>query len=205
MRQRERWISKEGGLWDPTLVGERNKTLLIRVWKPFPTKRVLKTLRGNSEGKVQIGQYLLAVGLGCYSFLHNKTNQKRWNVIREFIESLIIKFVYCHLIVIVWYTLLVILGTLAQVHPYVVKTIVSNLNIINLLKTAIIGTKSSRWVLVEERTWPSRANLNKSELEVCNDFLLLLIIKVLGWSSYIPADILRSPEETRWWWSFSLI
>ena len=31
-----------------------------------PSKRVLKTLRGNPEGKVQRGQYLLAVGLDCY-------------------------------------------------------------------------------------------------------------------------------------------
>ena len=32
------------GLWDPTLVGEENKTFFIRVWKPLPCLHVLKTL-----------------------------------------------------------------------------------------------------------------------------------------------------------------
>ncbi|KAG6585297.1 putative pectin methyltransferase QUA2, partial [Cucurbita argyrosperma subsp. sororia] len=32
-------------------------------------------------------------------------------------------------------------------------------------------TKSSRWVLVEERTRPSRAKINKSELEVYDGIL----------------------------------
>ena len=39
----------------------------IRVWKPLPSIRVLKTLRGSSKGKTQRRQYILAVGLSCYS------------------------------------------------------------------------------------------------------------------------------------------
>ena len=34
-----------------TLVGEENETLFIRVWKPVPRRRILKTLRGNPKGK----------------------------------------------------------------------------------------------------------------------------------------------------------
>ena len=38
-----RMLSHErGGLWDLTSVGEENKTLFIRVWKPLPSRRVLK-------------------------------------------------------------------------------------------------------------------------------------------------------------------
>ena len=44
--------------------GERN--ILNKVWKPLPSRRVLKTLRGSTKRKAQRGQYLLAVGLGCY-------------------------------------------------------------------------------------------------------------------------------------------
>ena len=64
--QRGRLVLKGGGLWDPTLVGEENETLFIRVWKPLPSRCVLKTLRESLKGKAQRGQYLLAVGLGCY-------------------------------------------------------------------------------------------------------------------------------------------
>ena len=42
-------------------VGEVNETFFIRVWKPLPSRCVLKTLR-----EAQRGQYLLAVDLGCY-------------------------------------------------------------------------------------------------------------------------------------------
>ena len=49
-----------------TLVGKENETFFIKVWKPLPSKRVLKTLRGSPKGKAQRGQYLLAVSLGYY-------------------------------------------------------------------------------------------------------------------------------------------
>ena len=48
---------------DPILVGAENETFFMKVWKPFSNRRVLKTLRGNLEGKTQRGQYLLAVDL----------------------------------------------------------------------------------------------------------------------------------------------
>ena len=54
--------------WDPTSVGEENETFFIRVWKPLPSRRVLKPwgLRWYVTG--QSGQYLLAVGLSCYKW-----------------------------------------------------------------------------------------------------------------------------------------
>ena len=70
-----RWLERgmklglEGGGWgDLTLDGEGNKAFFIRVWKHLPSRHVLKTLRGSSKRKVQIGQYLLAVDLGYYNF-----------------------------------------------------------------------------------------------------------------------------------------
>ena len=50
----------------PHWLGRRTKHFFIRVWKSFPNRRVLKTLRGSRKGKVQRGQYLSAVGLNCY-------------------------------------------------------------------------------------------------------------------------------------------
>ena len=38
-------------LWDPTSVGEENETFFIRMWKPLPNVRVLKTLREAPKGK----------------------------------------------------------------------------------------------------------------------------------------------------------
>ena len=35
----------------PTSVQEENETFFIRVWKPFPSIYVLKTLRGSPKGK----------------------------------------------------------------------------------------------------------------------------------------------------------
>ena len=54
-----RWAPKGGGLWCPTLVGEKNKPPFIRVWKPSPSRR-----RGSPKREAQRGQYLLAVDLG---------------------------------------------------------------------------------------------------------------------------------------------
>ena len=39
---------------NPTLVGEENETPFIRVWKPLPNRRVLKTSREISKRKTQI-------------------------------------------------------------------------------------------------------------------------------------------------------
>ena len=57
---------KGGGLWDPTLVVKENEAFFIRVWKPFLSRHVSKTLRGSPKRKTQKGQYLLAVDLDCY-------------------------------------------------------------------------------------------------------------------------------------------
>ena len=43
-----------------------NEAFLVRVWKPLPNRRVLKTLRESPKGKAQRDQYVLAVGLGRY-------------------------------------------------------------------------------------------------------------------------------------------
>ena len=59
-----RWTPKRSGLWDPTSVGEKNEAFFIRVWRPLLNRHVFKTLRGCLKGKVQRGQYLLAVGEG---------------------------------------------------------------------------------------------------------------------------------------------
>ena len=50
----------------PYRLGRRTKHHLQRVWKPLPSRRVLKTLRESLKGKVQRGQYLLAAGLSGY-------------------------------------------------------------------------------------------------------------------------------------------
>ena len=47
-------------------VGEENEAFFIRVWKSLPNRRIVKILRGIPKGKAQRGQYVLAVGLGCY-------------------------------------------------------------------------------------------------------------------------------------------
>ena len=62
-----RTLGLEGVDLDPTSIGEENDTLFIRVWKPLPSKRILKTLRESPKGKVQRGQYLLVVSLDHYS------------------------------------------------------------------------------------------------------------------------------------------
>ena len=52
-----------------TLVGEENETPFIRVWKPLRSSRVLKILKESPKGKVQRGQYLLAVGRGLGRYI----------------------------------------------------------------------------------------------------------------------------------------
>ena len=58
---------------DPTSVREENEASFIRVWKPLPSRRVLKTLKGSPKGKAQRGQYLLAVSLGRYKRYQSQT------------------------------------------------------------------------------------------------------------------------------------
>ena len=49
------------------LRGERNILYKGVGTTSLPSRRVLKTLREISKGKTQKEQYLLMVGLGCYS------------------------------------------------------------------------------------------------------------------------------------------
>ena len=52
-------------------ISQSNETFFIRVWKPLPNKRILKTLKGKRKGKAQRGQYLIVVSLGCYKWYHS--------------------------------------------------------------------------------------------------------------------------------------
>ena len=52
---------------------ERETKHSIRVWKPLPCRRVLKTLKGSLKVKTQRGQYLLAVDLSCYLWYQSQT------------------------------------------------------------------------------------------------------------------------------------
>ena len=57
------WAPKASGLWDLTSVGEENEKFFTRVWKPLPSRGVLKTLGGSPKRKTQ---RTLAEGLGYY-------------------------------------------------------------------------------------------------------------------------------------------
>ena len=61
-------------IWDSTSVGEGNKTLFIRVWKPLPSTCILKTLRGSPKEIAQRGLYLLALGLDHYKLYQTQTS-----------------------------------------------------------------------------------------------------------------------------------
>ena len=63
-------------LWDPTSVGEGNGAFIVRVWKPLPCKRVLKSWDWRLYRTSRSGQYLLAVCLGCY--MRYLINQAYW-------------------------------------------------------------------------------------------------------------------------------
>ena len=60
-------VSEDAGPFPRQLV-RITKKLIIRVWKPLPSKHVLKTLRGSQKEKVQRGEYRLAVGLNRYTY-----------------------------------------------------------------------------------------------------------------------------------------
>ena len=55
------------------MVEKENETPFIKVCKPLPSKRILKTLRGSPKEKTQRGQYLVAVGLGRYKWYQSQT------------------------------------------------------------------------------------------------------------------------------------
>jgi len=76
---RREWVSartlgpEEGWIVRSHIGWGENKTPFTRVWKPLPSRRVLKALRGNPKGKAQRGQYLLAVGLSRYKWYKSWT------------------------------------------------------------------------------------------------------------------------------------
>ena len=57
---RRGWIVRSHIGWG----GEQS--IIYNVWTPFPSRYILKTLRGSPKEKAQRGQYLLTVGLGRY-------------------------------------------------------------------------------------------------------------------------------------------
>ena len=61
------WASKGSGWWDPTLVGEKNETFFIRVWKPL--QRVLKYFREPLKGKLK--EIIFAIGE--FGLLHERS------------------------------------------------------------------------------------------------------------------------------------
>ena len=70
-------------LWDPTWVGKENETSFIRVWKPFPSRRVLKALRGNPKRTISIsgGPICLPLGVNWTNAglkLNSKTRGHIW-------------------------------------------------------------------------------------------------------------------------------
>ena len=66
-------VLRRGWIVRSHIVGEENEAFFIRVWKPFSSRHVLKTLRGSPKGKAQREQYLLVVGLGCYKWYQSQT------------------------------------------------------------------------------------------------------------------------------------
>ena len=73
---------KGSELWDPTLIGEENEALLIRVWKPLPTTSVLKLWDWRWYVMGQSEQYLLVVVLNYYNGIRARhgmmCQQGRW-------------------------------------------------------------------------------------------------------------------------------
>ncbi|XP_022961962.1 probable pectin methyltransferase QUA2 [Cucurbita moschata] len=104
------------------------------------------------------------------SFLHNKTNLKKWNAVRDFTESLCWEMLSQLDKTVVWKKT----SKSSCYHsrkprsgpPLCSKGHYVESPYYRPLENCIGGTKSSRWFPVEQRTWPSRANLNKSKLAV---------------------------------------
>ena len=49
------------------------KHFFIRVWKPLPSRRILKTLKGSPKREAQREQNLLAVGISRYKWYKSQT------------------------------------------------------------------------------------------------------------------------------------
>ncbi|XP_022773136.1 probable pectin methyltransferase QUA2 isoform X1 [Durio zibethinus] len=103
------------------------------------------------------------------SFLRNKEKQKRWNFVRDFVESLCWELMSQQDETVVW-------KKTSKKSCYNSRKADSGPSICSKgqdvespyyrpLQNCIGGTHSRRWVPIEERaTWPSRSNLNKNKL-----------------------------------------
>ena len=61
VHSQQQFLIKTIFMWDPTSVGEENEAFLIRMWKPLPSKCVLKPWSWRKYVTGPSGQYLLAV------------------------------------------------------------------------------------------------------------------------------------------------
>ncbi|KAA8538097.1 hypothetical protein F0562_027705 [Nyssa sinensis] len=103
--------------------------------------------------------------------LRNKENQKRWNFVRNFAESLCWDMLSQQDETVVW-------KKTSKRNCYVSRKPGSSPSVCSKdhdvespyyrpLQACIGGTKSRRWIPIEERaTWPSRAKLNSNELAI---------------------------------------
>ncbi|KAL6962747.1 putative pectin methyltransferase qua2 [Sarracenia purpurea var. burkii] len=103
--------------------------------------------------------------------IRNKENQKRWNFVRSFAESLCWNMLSQQDETVAW-------KKTSEKSCYGSRKLGSNPSICSKghdvespyyrpLQSCIGGTQSRRWISIEERpTWPSRATLNSSELAI---------------------------------------
>ncbi|KAJ7958995.1 S-adenosyl-L-methionine-dependent methyltransferases superfamily protein [Quillaja saponaria] len=104
------------------------------------------------------------------SFPRNKENQKRWNFVRDFVENLCWEMLSQQEETVVW-------KKTSRRNCYTARKPGAGPSLCNKghdvetpyyrqLENCIGGTQSNRWISIEKRTWPSRANLNKTELAI---------------------------------------
>lgn len=105
------------------------------------------------------------------TFLRNKENQKRWNLVREFAVNLCWDFLSQQDETVVWKKTSTKKCYTAR-KPGSGPSLCSKGHDVETpyyrpLQTCIGGTQSRRWIPIEDRSsWPSRANLNKKELAI---------------------------------------
>ncbi|KAK9748986.1 hypothetical protein RND81_02G095000 [Saponaria officinalis] len=169
-------LTLERGL--PALIGS-----VITKQLPFPSLSydMVHCARCGVEWDLKDGLYLVEVDRvmrpGGYfvwtspiTNARNKVNQKRWNLVRSFIENLCWELLSQQDETVVWKKTSK-RGCYFSRKPGTIPTICSKgLDIespyYRPLQTCIAGTRSRRWLPVEARsTWPSRAKMNQKELQ----------------------------------------
>ncbi|XXG70715.1 hypothetical protein AAC387_Pa07g0131 [Persea americana] len=122
--------------------------------------------------------------------LNNKKNQKKWTFIRDFAENLCWDMLSQQDETVVWKKNSD-RNCYASRKSGVGPPICSKGHDIEspyyrLLELCIGGTQSRRWIPIEERTvWPSRANLNSTELEIYGVHSEDFDVDALNWNSII--------------------